>query len=123
MVTPDGSIFRKTVENNHAVENFFRSQVEDFKGFFGRGSKSTAGGKGSYSFDATSDLKGFSNQIEPILNKHNITLEQFNELRLKNVSELTKDEVKIMKNIRDSVTPITNETLLQKTIPLEDVEK
>src|SRR5690625_1523304 len=38
MVTPDGSIFRKTVENNHAVENLMKSQMDDFKGFFGRGS-------------------------------------------------------------------------------------
>ena len=40
MVTPDGSIFRKTVDNNHAVENFMKSQMDDFKGFFGRGSNS-----------------------------------------------------------------------------------
>ena len=40
MVTPDGSIFRKAVENNHAVENLMKSQMDDFKGFFGRGSYS-----------------------------------------------------------------------------------
>ncbi|PKR82387.1 hypothetical protein CWO92_24780 [Heyndrickxia camelliae] len=65
----------------------------------------------------------FKNQIGEALKEHNLTFSHFQELKLKHISELTSDEVRIMKEIRDSVTPITKETVLQKTIPASDIEK
>ena len=32
IVTPDGTVFRETVENTHAVENIFRAKIEDVNG-------------------------------------------------------------------------------------------
>lgn len=68
-------------------------------------------------------MKGFQNQINNHLKEHGIAIEDFNNLRLKPVSELTDAEAKIMKDIRDSVPPVTQDTLLQKTIPVNDVDK
>ncbi|KIL43110.1 T7SS effector LXG polymorphic toxin [Jeotgalibacillus campisalis] len=62
-------------------------------------------------------------RIEKILEGQNLTLSEFQELKLKNVAELTNDEVRIIKEIRESVPPITNNTMLQKIIPINDIEK
>lgn len=62
-------------------------------------------------------------EINNHLKEHGIAIEGFNNLRLKPVSELTDAEAKIMKDIRDSVPPVTQDTLLQKTIPVNDVDK
>ncbi|MEN2667613.1 hypothetical protein [Listeria aquatica] len=58
-----------------------------------------------------------------ILEKHHLTLDEFNQLKLKPVQELTDAEVRTLKDIRDSVPKITTETPLQKTIPEGDIEK
>jgi hypothetical protein len=50
-------------------------------------------------------------------------LSEFQELKLKHISELTSDVVHMIKGIRDSVPLITKDTLLQKTIPASDIEK
>ncbi|MFN2744015.1 MULTISPECIES: hypothetical protein [unclassified Bacillus (in: firmicutes)] len=79
--------------------------------------------KGKYGFNETRQLKGFGHQIDDEIKKHELTLKQFNELKLKPISELTNKEVKIMKDIRDAVPLINKDTLLQKTIPSSDIEK
>ncbi|WP_051348459.1 pre-toxin TG domain-containing protein [Peribacillus kribbensis] len=95
---------------------------------FGSGSKGT--GKIS---DEASEVKtifydgvsanSFKAQIGEVLRRHNLTLSEFQELKLRHVTELNSDEVRIMKEIRDSVPLITKDTLLQKTIPASDIEK
>ncbi|MFS0864285.1 hypothetical protein [Fredinandcohnia sp. 179-A 10B2 NHS] len=65
----------------------------------------------------------FRNQIDTELKKHGLTINQFNELKLKPVAELTDKEVSMMKEIRDAVAPITRDTQIQKTIPAGDIEK
>jgi len=43
IVTPDGTVFRETVENTHAVENIFRAKIDDVKGI-GKSTKGTGNG-------------------------------------------------------------------------------
>ncbi|AME06567.1 T7SS effector LXG polymorphic toxin [Bacillus siamensis] len=78
--------------------------------------------KGNFSFEQTKELTGFSDNISKHLEKHGLDLENFHELRLKPVSELSSTEIKVMKEIRDAVPLINKDTLLQKTIPIQDVE-
>ncbi|MGG3573625.1 T7SS effector LXG polymorphic toxin [Bacillus gobiensis] len=84
--------------------------------------ESSGSSKGEFGFDVTSEMKGFRHQIDNELKKHGITPGEFNDLKLKSVSELTDAEVKIMKDFRDAVPPIKENTLLQKTIPSSDIE-
>ncbi|MCD7034523.1 LXG domain-containing protein [Metabacillus sp. GX 13764] len=78
--------------------------------------------QGKYSLNSIRHLPSFNDKIETHLKKLDITIDKFHELRLKPVEELTLDEIKIMKEIRDSVPPVTKETLLQKTLPIQDVK-
>ncbi|WP_262417722.1 T7SS effector LXG polymorphic toxin [Bacillus sp. YC2] len=78
--------------------------------------------KGKLSFDQTKDLTGFSDNISKHLKRHGLDLENFHELRLRPVAELSSTEIKVMKEIRDAVPLINKDTLLQKTIPIQDVE-
>lgn len=116
---------RMHVENTHAVENKLKDVLSRIEGV--NLDSGTKGGSKTiqrkYGFDLTSDLKGFSQQIPKELEKHNITLERFHELRLKPQSALTYDEVEVLKEIRDTVPLITRATLLQKTLPIKEVEK
>ncbi|MED4322130.1 hypothetical protein P9232_11795, partial [Weizmannia sp. CD-2023] len=119
-----GDIARMPAENTHDLENGVRTLLsKKNKVNLGHSESPNKDIKGKYSFDATSDMKGFGENIYKELEKHNITLEKFHELRLKPYNELTDEEVKILKNIRDAVPPITKQTLLQKTIPTSDIEK
>jgi hypothetical protein len=79
--------------------------------------------KGKYNLDETRDLKGFSKQISNELRKQGLTLEQFNKLRLIPVDQLTEDQIKSMKAIRDAVHPIKEDTVLRKTMPTSDIAK
>jgi len=63
----------------------------------------------------------FINQMEPILKKNGISLDEFNSLKVKSVKDYTDNEIIVMKDIRDSVPSITKDTKLQKTIPVDDV--
>lgn len=65
----------------------------------------------------------FKNNMGALLERNNINLDKFQELKLKPVGELTDSEVVILKDIRESVPKITTDTMLQKTIPLEDITK
>ena len=67
--------------------------------------------------------KAFVNELPEILKQKRITLDEFNNLRLRDVAELTDSEKEILKFIRNSV-PMPNEnTLMQKVITVEDIEK
>ncbi|OCB92970.1 putative ribonuclease YokI [Bacillus amyloliquefaciens] len=84
--------------------------------------KETKYPKGNFSFDQTKELTGFSDNISKHLERHGLDLENFHELRLRPVAELSSTEIKVMKEIRDAVPLINKDTLLQKTIPIQDVE-
>ncbi|MDO6657829.1 hypothetical protein [Anaerobacillus sp. 1_MG-2023] len=58
-----------------------------------------------------------------ILGKYEMDFEKFNTLRVKNATELSKEEVKVLKEAREAIPAITSETLIQKTIPATDIEK
>ncbi|MCJ7967007.1 hypothetical protein MT487_08035 [Lachnospiraceae bacterium NSJ-171] len=67
--------------------------------------------------------KAFVNELPEILKQKRITLDEFNNLRLRDVADLTDSEKEILKFIRNSV-PMPNEnTLMQKVITVEDIEK
>ncbi|MBT2701334.1 hypothetical protein J7E79_29195 [Bacillus sp. ISL-40] len=116
---------RMPAENTHAVENKLKDVLSRIDGVnLESGTKEVSNAvDNKYGFDLTSDLKGFSQQIPNELEKHSITLDFFNELRLKPQLELTDDEVAILRKIRDAVPPITKATLLQKTLPIKDISK
>lgn len=59
-------------------------------------------------------MESFHENIELILYKQRITLDEFNAIRIKVASELTYNQRKIMLNIRESVPKVDNETILQK---------
>jgi len=66
---------------------------------------------------------GFAKQIIKQLKKFNITIEQFNKMKVKPIYEMDEKELIFMKNIRDSVPKVNQDTLLQKTFPASDIEK
>ena len=123
----NGSVRRihHALENTNPIENQIKnvlSKIDEVNINSGtRGVSDALEGKFGFAF--TSDMKGFSEQLPKELEKHHITLERFHELRLKPYSDLTDEEVKIIKDIRDAVPFITKDTLLQKTLPIQDVDK
>ena len=60
------------------------------------------------------DGSGFVSNIDTVLRKQNLTIDEFNTLRLKSVSELSPDEIAKMKAIRDSVPKINSSTVIKK---------
>lgn len=61
--------------------------------------------------------EGFVRVLEEVLQKHSITVDEFNELRLKPVGSLTLEEIGKAKEIRREVPPITRDTMMQKILP------
>lgn len=76
-----------------------------------------------FSSESLKELKGFDSQLDCVLKNYDMTRTTFNELKLKSHDSLTNEEVEKLKSIRESVPPITNKTILQKTIPEKDIEK
>ena len=70
--------------------------------------------------DTSSGIK--SSSIEAIIKKHGLTIDKFNELRLTDVDKLSKEEVEMMKAIREDIPKITTKTYIQKTIPECDID-
>lgn len=73
-------------------------------------------------------LKGYSesafaDNISDILTKEGLTLDEFNKLRLQDVSTLTDAEKATLKAIRKSVPMPDADTLMQKVIPASDIAK
>ncbi|MBD7911797.1 hypothetical protein [Clostridium cibarium] len=77
--------------------------------------KKVKGGSGAEG--AVKTLNSNLKVIINIINKNGLTVDEFNKLRLANVNELSSEQVKIMKAIRDAIPKINNDTVLQKTIP------
>ena len=129
---------REVFENTHAVENKMRDVLSRFDGVNLSGNNKSvedlepvdslektgdviSGSK--FSAEKLKDLKGFDFQLDSILENYQLTRSEFNELKLKPHDELSQSEVETLKAIRESVMPITKETIVQKTIPASDLEK
>lgn len=69
------------------------------------------------------DDKAFNKKLNKILRDNNLTLDDFDRLRLSDPSELTHYEKFVMKQIRESIPVPDSNTLMQKAIPLNDVSK
>ncbi|MFC0190195.1 ribonuclease YeeF family protein [Fictibacillus aquaticus] len=78
--------------------------------------------KGKYAAENLEDLRGYDSIIDEVLANYNISRNEFNALKLKDYSELLDEDVELLEAIRKSVSPITKDTLLQKTIPFKDIE-
>lgn len=66
----------------------------------------------------------FANKnLGEVLKQQGLTLEEFNKLRLTDVSQLTNDEKALLKMIRESIPMPDSNTLMQKVIPASDVQK
>ena len=63
------------------------------------------------------------NNLKSVLANESLTLDEFNTLRLADVNELSADQIGKLKNIREAVPKIDSNTVIQKTIPLEDIGK
>ncbi|SDZ50609.1 hypothetical protein SAMN05421736_11533 [Evansella caseinilytica] len=109
-----GNLFHVPAENKHTLEKLTTNKFNP---------DGVGVGSGVNFSNAVPSPSSFKNQIKDVLNKHQLTIEDFNKLKLKAVDELTDAEVRIMKEIRDSVPPITNDTLLHKTVPAADIKK
>ncbi|MCK0472329.1 hypothetical protein [Halalkalibacter sp. APA_J-10(15)] len=118
-----GTTARIPAENAHTLEHATSGLANWMKSSVGKvdGAGSSVGSSGSGVRVASQNSA--KNQIGEVLRKHNLTLGDFQELKLKSVLELTNNEVRIIKEIRDSVPLITNDTLLQKTISHSDIDK
>ena len=66
----------------------------------------------------------FANKnLAEALKQQGLTLDEFNRLRLTDVTDLTKEQIAQLKAIREAVPKIDANTYIQKTIPASDIEK
>ncbi len=65
----------------------------------------------------------FMNDMEDILEKHGLTVDEFNNLRLRDASTLSETEKSTLKAIRESVPMPDSKTIMQKVIPADDIQK
>ncbi len=63
------------------------------------------------------------NNLKYVLANESLTLDEFNTLRLADVNELSAEQIGKLKNIREAVPKIDSNTVIQKTIPFEDIGK
>lgn len=61
--------------------------------------------------------------LEAVLKEQGLTLEEFNRLRLLEISSLSDEEKVMLKAIRESVPMPDVNTLMQKVIPASDIDK
>ncbi|MBO9129007.1 hypothetical protein [Bacillus sp. 165] len=61
--------------------------------------------------------------LDFVLKKVQVTLAEFHGLRLTPVDELSVEERKVIKQIRDAVPAPTSDTWMQKVIPIEYIER
>ena len=72
---------------------------------------------------ATKNSSFANKNLGEVLKQQGLTLEEFNKLRLTDVSQLTNDEKALLKMIRESIPMPDSNTLMQKVIPASDVQK
>ena len=73
--------------------------------------------------DETTKSSFANKNLVEVLKQQGLTLEEFNKLRLTDVSQLTNDEKALLKMIRESIPMPDSNTLMQKVIPASDVQK
>ncbi|KAB7707573.1 hypothetical protein F9802_07455 [Bacillus aerolatus] len=66
---------------------------------------------------AVTNKDAFQPQLNDVLKKHGLQAGEFNQIRLKPVSSYSAQEVQVMKDIRRSVQPIKEDTMMQKVLP------
>ena len=78
--------------------------------------------QGKYTKFEVSKLTSTQEGIKKILKDKNITLKDFNKMRMKLASELTDSEKKIMYEIREAISAPNKDTIFQKVIHSSDIE-
>lgn len=73
--------------------------------------------------DETTNSSFANKNLGEVLKQQGLTLEEFNKLRLTDVSQLTNDEKALLKMIRESIPMPDSNTIMQKVIPASDVQK
>lgn len=73
--------------------------------------------------DETTNSSFANKNLGEVLKQQGLTLEEFNKLRLTDVSQLTNDEKALLKMIRERIPMPDSNTLMQKVIPASDVQK
>ena len=79
--------------------------------------------KGVIDETAENTINGISKDIADIITENGLTVNKFNELRVKDTSLLTETEKLSRKSIRDSIAMPDNTTKMQKVIPNSDINK
>jgi hypothetical protein len=77
--------------------------------------------QGVYCQENLSELRSFQDDVNMVLRREGVSLEEFNRMKELPVSELSSGEAKLMKNIRTLIEPPTSETLMQKIIHADDI--
>ncbi|KUL12045.1 hypothetical protein [Bacillus licheniformis] len=60
--------------------------------------------------------KSFEDNLGTVLKKHKLTVNNFNDLRLKSINKLSSKEVEVIKDIRRNVPSLSEDTIMQKVL-------
>lgn len=74
-----------------------------------------------YSSEQLSQLPSFNKQVKSLL--QGMSREKFRRLRLARIKSLSDSELQFVRQIRDFVPPITDDTIMQRTLPIEMLAK
>jgi hypothetical protein len=72
--------------------------------------------KGIFGREYLKTLTSFMDELESLVSSKGITIDEFNKLRLKPLSEYSEDEIAVMKSIRESMSMPDSNTIMQKVI-------
>ncbi|MDF9800466.1 hypothetical protein OKW21_005729 [Catalinimonas alkaloidigena] len=78
---------------------------------------------GKYDLSSFSSVRGFIDDIDALVKKERITIDDFHFMMQKSTNVLTVSENAIMSRIRLAMLEPTSTTIMQKVIPLSDIEK
>lgn len=80
-------------------------------------------GRGVYRQENLQKLESFQNDAEMLLQREGIPLEDFQRMKELPVDQLSQAERELMRDIREMIPSPTSETLMQKVIKAEDIDK
>ena len=112
--------YNLTVEDNHT---FFVNDAGILTHNMNNVLKGCNFAKGVIDETAENTINGISKDIADIITENGLTVNKFNELRVKDTSLLTETEKLSRKSIRDSIAMPDNTTKMQKVIPNSDINK
>jgi hypothetical protein len=104
---------RIPVENAHTVENKLKDVLSMIDGV-------NLGSRSVKAADAASER--ISENILKVLQENNISVEEFQRIKLTPVSELSDREMNLIFYLRESVEKPTEETLMSKVIPIDSID-